>query len=224
MTNQETNECSDGRLTQAERTALSDKRMFEAAIELINERGTQKTTLKEIGERAGYSRGLANYRFGSKDGLMLELFERFDSLWKEHLGACIGNSRSLVAVRQASNALREFLKKESSYLRAMYLLWYECLGHESDMRRLLAEHHDVYRHDVKRWIEEGIEAGEIKPGTDAVQFAAQYCAFSFGIVYQWLVSSEALELDAVFDNYINNTMTILVNLDHSHDKKTEHVS
>ena len=40
------------RRTQAERTALSDQRMFDATIKLINERGTQKTTLKEIGELA----------------------------------------------------------------------------------------------------------------------------------------------------------------------------
>ncbi|MEJ2533610.1 MAG: TetR family transcriptional regulator, partial [Halioglobus sp.] len=56
------NRANDGRMTQAERTALSDQRMFEAAIRLINERGTQKTTLKDIGELAGYSRGMANYR------------------------------------------------------------------------------------------------------------------------------------------------------------------
>ena len=36
--------------TQAQRTALSDQRMFEVAIELVNERGTAKTTLKDIGE------------------------------------------------------------------------------------------------------------------------------------------------------------------------------
>ena len=36
--------------TQAERTALSDQKMFEVAIELVNERGTAKTTLKDIGE------------------------------------------------------------------------------------------------------------------------------------------------------------------------------
>lgn len=218
MANRQASEGNEGRMTQAERTALSDRKMFEAAIELINERGTQKTTLKEIGERAGYSRGLANYRFGSKDGLMLELFERFDERWKEHLQDYIDNMRGLEAIRQASSALRDFLKKESSYLRAMYLLWYESLGHESDMRRLLAEHHDVYRHDAKRWIEEGIEAGEIKPDTDSVQFAAQYCAFSFGIVYQWLVNAEALELDAVFNNYIENTMTLLVNPDFKKEK------
>jgi AcrR family transcriptional regulator len=209
---------SEGRKTQAERTALSDKKMFEAAIELINERGTQKTTLKEIGERAGYSRGLANYRFGSKDGLMMELFERFDERWKEHLQGYIANARGLDAVRQASSALRDFLMKESGYLRAMYLLWYECLGYESDMRRLLAEHHDVYRHDAKRWIEEGIASGDIKSDTDSVEFAAQYCAFIFGIVYQWLVNSRALDLDAIFKSYIDNTMVLLANPDSIKEK------
>ena len=139
----------EGRMTQAERTALSDRLMFEAAIELINEHGTQKTTLKEISERAGYSRGLASYRFGSKDGLILELFKRFDDRWKDHLHGYIGNAHGLEAVRQAASALRDFLKKESGYLRAMYLLWYESLGGDSNIRRLLAEHHDVYRHDAR---------------------------------------------------------------------------
>ena len=56
-------------LTQAERTAISDRAMLDAAIELVLEHGTEKTTLAMIGEKAGYSRGLATYRFGSKAGL-----------------------------------------------------------------------------------------------------------------------------------------------------------
>ena len=110
---------ANGRMTQAERTALSDRRMFDAAISLINERGTQKTTLKDIGEIAGYSRGLANYRFGSKDGLMLELFARFDTRWKEHLGSYIKKQTRIKAVLAAADALRDFLKLESNYMRDM---------------------------------------------------------------------------------------------------------
>lgn len=215
MRERDQTERTEGRMTQAERTALSDRLMFEAAIDLINERGTQKTTLKEIGERAGYSRGLAHYRFGSKDGLMLELFERFDERWKEHLESYIDGARGLQAVQQAARALRDFLKRESNYMRAMYLLWYESLGHDSEMRRTLAEHHEVYRQDARRWIEQGIRSGEIRSGVDASLFAAQYCAFIFGIVYQWLVDAEALDLDAVFDSYIDSTVALLGNSDHN---------
>ncbi|HCC44919.1 MAG TPA: TetR family transcriptional regulator, partial [Gammaproteobacteria bacterium] len=50
---------SDKRLTQAERTEISDNRMLEAAVSLIVDYGPSATSLKEIGLRAGYSRGLA---------------------------------------------------------------------------------------------------------------------------------------------------------------------
>ena len=55
--------------TQLERTALSDARMADAAVKLICERGAAETTLKDVGLLAGYSRGLASYRFGTKAGL-----------------------------------------------------------------------------------------------------------------------------------------------------------
>lgn len=199
----------NGRMTQAERTALSDQRMFKAAISLINERGTQKTTLKDIGEMAGYSRGLANYRFGSKDGLMLELFARFDARWKEHLGSYIKDQTGINAVLAAANALRDFLKLEPGYMRAMYILWYESLGHESEIRNRLAGHHDVYRKDATQWITEGIASGEIDPDIDAEQFAVQYCAFIFGLVYQWLVKAEVIDLDRLFEDYENNIRKLL---------------
>jgi AcrR family transcriptional regulator len=201
---------ANGRMTQAERTALSDQRMFDAAISLINERGTQKTTLKEIGELAGYSRGLANYRFGSKDGLMLELFARFDDRWKEHLSSYVEKRTGINAVLAAADALRDFLKLESNYMRAMYILWYESLGHESEIRSKLADHHDVYRKDATQWIVDGIASGEIDPDINAEQFAVQYCAFIFGLVYQWLVNAKALDLDALFEDYEENIRKLLV--------------
>jgi AcrR family transcriptional regulator len=201
------------RRTQAQRTALSDQLMLEAAIKLINERGTQKTTLKEIGELAGYSRGLANYRFGSKDGLLQELFSRFDDRWKNHLETYVGEKSGVKAVLAAADALRDFLKLESEYMRAMSTPWYEALGHESEIRSNLASHHDVYRKDATRWIEQGIADGDIDPNINPGQFSVQFCAFIFGIVYQWLVNAEALDLDAIFDEYEANTTKLLSVMD-----------
>lgn len=197
------------RMTQAERTALSDQRMFEAAITLINEHGTQKTTLKEIGELAGYSRGLANYRFGSKEVFLDELFTRFDGRWKEHIQAYVEDKSGIAAVRAAAKALRDFLKLESGYMRAMYMLWYESLGHNSVILSRLSGHHDVYRKDAAKWIRQGIAGGEIDPRISPDQFAVQYCAFIFGTVYQWLVKADALDLDALFSDYDSNIIKLL---------------
>ena len=183
--------------------------MFDAAIRLIIDRGTQRTTLKDIGETAGYSRGLANYRFGSKEGLLLELFARFDARWKAHLNGYVAERDGLAGLKAAARALRDFLKLESDHLRAMYILWYESLGHDSEIRARLANHHRIYREDATRWIRRGIEAGEIDPAVNAEQAAMQFCAFLFGTVYQWVVDADALDLEALFDDYEANVDRVL---------------
>lgn len=185
---------------QAERSALSDKLMFDAAVQLINERGTAKTTLKDIGEVAGYSRGLASYRFGSKDGLWMELFDKFDDLWKAHIRNYVQGKHGLDALSAAIAAQRDIFKNESSYLRAMYILWYESLGDASEIRASLAQHHVIYRRDVKRWIEEGFADGSVSDAVDPSNFATTYCSTMFGTIYQWVVAPEAVDLDSFFDH------------------------
>ena len=192
--------------TQAERSALSDQKMFEVAIELVNERGTAKTTLKDIGEQAGYSRGLASYRFGSKDGLWMELFARFDELWKEHISRHLSDKRGLAALTAAMEAQRDIFSRESGYLRAMYILWYESLGRESDIRASLARHHVIYRRDVQQWVEEGQAAGDIKTDVDAAHFATGYCSKMFGTIYQWVVAPDAIDIDAFFARFAETTV------------------
>ena len=74
------------RLTQADRSALSERRTLEAAVELMGERGFEKTTLAAIGEAAGYSRGLATHLFGSKADLFAEVIRpSVEEIGKEEL-------------------------------------------------------------------------------------------------------------------------------------------
>jgi AcrR family transcriptional regulator len=73
------------RKTQAERSDLSDRLMRDAAIELIVAQGTAATTLKDVGEQAGYSRGLAGYRFGSKDALFSFIVRSLGEDWLHKL-------------------------------------------------------------------------------------------------------------------------------------------
>ena len=58
------------RRTQAERRAQSEARLLDAAAEIIAEEGYLACTLERVGERAGFSRGLASRKYGSKDGLI----------------------------------------------------------------------------------------------------------------------------------------------------------
>ena len=62
--------------TQKERRAASEAALLDAAEELFAEQGVAGTTLAEIGLRAGYSRGLGAFSFGTKARLVERVAQR----------------------------------------------------------------------------------------------------------------------------------------------------
>lgn len=197
------------RLTQVERTALSDARMFEAAMHLIIEHGTHNTTLKEVGEKAGYSRGLASNRFGSKDVLFGYLVRDFNEKWASELRRFVNGNTGLAALTGAIDAIEFFLVNRTSQMQAMYILWFESISSYPLVRRRLAANHIAYRRDTARWITQGIADGEIDPAVDPESFAVEFSAFIFGLVYQWLASPPTINLHTVFQHYRTNTLARL---------------
>lgn len=189
------------RMTQAERTALSDARMLEAAKELIAEHGTHNTTLREVGERAGYSRGLASNRFGSKEGLFSQLVLDFNRRWAEELRNTVGDSTGLPAFSAALDAVEFFLLNRSDEMKALYILWFESMSSHDEVRQRLARNHTAYRRDAERWVREGIADGTIRDTIDPQCFAVEFASLIFGLIYQWLVDPESIDVHAVFQHY-----------------------
>ena len=175
-------------LTQEERSALSDARMADAAIALICERGAGATTLKDVGLRAGYSRGLASYRFGSKAGLWAFLIRTIGEEWLAQLGAAVEGTTGLETIQAAADAHCRFLLGSSERIRAFYILWFESVGPDQALREVIAGAHRRRQRDVEEWIRSGIDAGAIQPGVDVRGIAEQFCAAVIGIVYTWLVT------------------------------------
>lgn len=62
--------------TQEERNAIAKAKLCSAALELFALHGYESTTLSDIGLRAGYSRGLAQYHFPTKTVLGEYLLEQ----------------------------------------------------------------------------------------------------------------------------------------------------
>lgn len=196
------------RRTQAERTALSDARMFDAAMQLIVEQGTHATTLKSVGERAGYSRGLASSRFGSKDALFGQLVLHFNTSWTRELANKVGEQGGAKACLAALSAVEGFLASHSGYMKAMYILWFESISSHNDVRLHLAAYHQIYRSDVAHWVEEGIASGEISDTVDAECYAFSFCSFIFGTIYQWLVAPESVDLPRQFEAFRRSSMEL----------------
>lgn len=61
------------------KTAAQRERILDAAMEVFARRGERGSSLREIAERVGMSQAGLLHHFGSKDGLLLAVLERFDA-------------------------------------------------------------------------------------------------------------------------------------------------
>lgn len=101
--------------------------ILDAAEKLFAERGYDGTSLKEIGEAAGLSRGTPAYFFGSKQGLYAAVKERLAEYVREfaeqarstHDSAAYAETRGSAreAIANAARAYIDFLASRPTYVR-----------------------------------------------------------------------------------------------------------
>lgn len=187
-------------LTQAERTAISDKAMIDAAIDLILEHGTDKTTLQAIGEKAGYSRGLATYRFGSKAGLFDEVCKSISRHWLGYLNEWVGDKIGIDAMCTALDSFFQFVSDSPREARVLQILYCGAASPKSEYRQTSANIHQRQQDDVAEWVRVGIESGEIRKDADPKSIAAQYIAYISGMTYLWLINPNSIDFKKANDD------------------------
>ncbi|MEM9183679.1 MAG: TetR/AcrR family transcriptional regulator [Pseudomonadota bacterium] len=192
------------RMSHAERTDLSDRRMLDAAIALIVERGTDKTTLKEVGERAGYSRGLAGYRFGSKAGLFETIVRDVGEQWLSDLKRVTAGKSGLAAIDAAVDEHCRFCLEAVEPVRAFYILWFESIGVQSPVKNVIATIAERRSRDIVSWL----GAAGYRGATPPEGIAAQFNATVLGIVYHWLANPDDRDGTRTLHEQLKNQMAL----------------
>jgi len=169
-------------------------------MELILERGTDKTTLQAIGEKAGYSRGLATYRFGSKAGLFDEICKSIGRHWLDYLNAGVGDQVGVEAMCTALDSFFQFVSDYPRDARVLQILYCGAASPGAEYRQTSVNIHDRQRQDVAEWVREGISAGSIWPAVDADSVAAQYIAYISGMTYLWVIDPESINFRKANDD------------------------
>jgi AcrR family transcriptional regulator len=179
------------RLTQEERTDLSDRRMIECAVQLIVERGISGTKLTDVGLQAGYSRGLAAMRYGTKAGLLSRVARHVTSNWITHLRMAVGQKTGLAAVLAAIDAQERAIVETPAEMRALYAIFFQSSDPSAEYRVDVARSLTAQRRDLASWLREARDAGEILSSVDPARIAGQVLNSMIGIVYQWIMDPAA---------------------------------
>lgn len=196
------------RQTQVERTAIAEEKMVNATIELLNTAGLAGTTLIAIGERAGYSRGLASHHFGSKSGLFRKVLKRISAEWTVELENSVADKSGLSAILGALNAHRDHMLRLPEHARAMYILWSGTFDPASEFKPNITEFHKRQREAAAGWVIGGQRSGEIRKDLDAPGFGEQFYASLLGLNYQWLINPK-IDLYKSIDLLKTNIVALL---------------
>ncbi len=190
--------------SRSEKAALSDKRLIQAALELIAESGIERVTLRSIGERAGYSRGLVNYRFGTKEKLLREATKRLVQHWTDDIND-LNEQRAATGLSAISRLIERHqrsLVSNKPESRAYHALLYSALGPMPNLREQLAQVNSQMREQIATWIEDGVANGEIRDDTRPMEAASWIDAAARGVAYQWYMDPDGIDLEQTFSNLL----------------------
>lgn len=177
------------RRTQAERRAESDRGLLLAAAELIAEEGFNAATFEKVGARAGYSRGLASQRFGSKDGMIEALIDYLHERSME-LASAEGRAdmTGLDAIISSVDIyLRNFEREQA--IRSYFVAMAGSVATLSHLRAAFAASHMKAKERFEAHIREGQAEGSISKDLDAEAAALMIGSLILGISTQWLIDA-----------------------------------
>jgi len=199
--NSRTKEPVTQRQTQAERKAMSERRLLDAAADLVAERGIAATTFEKVGERAGCSRGLVSQRFGSKDGLIAALVKDVREQFEQEI------SESQLNELSPHEALIGFVDLYFSALwqhrtqSAYHVLLAESISAQPQLRPLFADVHDKVREQLRDFIERAQKERTIPSTIDADATALSVGALLLGMTIQSIVNPTT-DIDRVRRNVV----------------------
>ncbi|MGC7100450.1 TetR/AcrR family transcriptional regulator [Amycolatopsis lurida] len=181
---------SPSRRTQRQRRESAEAALVAAAADVVVESGVRSLTLAQIGQRAGYSRGIVTHHFGSKKGLIDALARALQERFVPGLdGFPPGFDRLLALIDGYLGALAE----PAHAGRAFLLLWAEAAA-DVELAPIFRERDSVFRADIAADIAAGIAAGTIRAGACPADVAATVVGQLRGIGMQCLLDPDALDL------------------------------
>ncbi|VAZ69669.1 HTH-type transcriptional regulator MtrR [Mycobacterium kansasii] len=184
---------------KAEQSERSRYALIKAATELFAAHGYRDTSLAAIGDKAGVSRGSIGWHFGSKEGLLRAAVEEAFMRWElDELVPAVAEARGLEAISRTLHAHRQFLTGRHLAPRLFYVLLFEALGPRPELAVNFAELHRQLRANTLAWIQDAIDAGELRSDLDATATVTFIIGTLGGIAYQWLLDHHGVDLDRVY--------------------------
>lgn len=175
-------------------------RLLAVATRMFAEKGFENTSVQEIVNAAGVTKGAMYHYFGSKDDLLYEIYHRLLGLQMSRLeqiadGPGTAEERLRDAAVDVLNTSFLYLDDFTVFFRSTHLL-------PRDRREAVRAERRRYHERFRALVEEGQREGTFRTGTPA-DIAVH---FFFGTVHQigtWYRPGGRLQTAAISDHYVD---------------------
>ncbi|MCG3751964.1 TetR/AcrR family transcriptional regulator [Amycolatopsis sp. Poz14] len=187
---------------QTKRRPQTVSSLLDAALEVFADRGFRGTSIEEVCERAGLTRGAFYSNYRTKEELFFALFDRHAQRVLDRLADAVD------AMRGSVEPLAELISRTSAVDHAehrWYLLSTEFTLHairNPDAARRLAEHDRRLRAEVVRLFETLFDQLGRRPTVDLDSLARFTTALHEGALAQSLVEPDQLAPDELARAYL----------------------
>jgi AcrR family transcriptional regulator len=182
------------RRTQRERSTQAEKALMDAAERLFAQRGVDQTSLADVGQEAGYSRGLVNHHFGTKATLVERLARRTQAGFVSAHGEVDGDAIDiLVALAERYLAM---IDRDGDAARAFFVMWGAALPSDASLRSVFAADDAQFRQGVEAILQHGRDAKSVAADVDVRAGAVAFVGMLRGIAAQHLVDPGAVDITA----------------------------
>jgi AcrR family transcriptional regulator len=179
------------RRTQEERRGEAERRLIEAAATMVSEAGPARITLANVGERAGYSRGLASHHFGSKRALMQRLVESVTYQFREALFDQQESSDALGELGTLIDVYFDVVSDLQPINRARLVLWADAVANPSDdVRPAMVNADQEFREEIEKRLRQAIVTGQVPDTVNAHGLATVVIAMLRGVALQSLIDDD----------------------------------
>lgn len=178
-------------MSESTQRSASFQLILETAEQLIREKGCRQTTLQDIIDRSGLSKGAIYHYFSGKDELFGHILkarmesanERFEQTVAETArGEAKAPIQSIARSMMSHTAQEDVSGKIFTYLLS-----------QVDNPKVAAIMHDVYDFSLQtssRWIEAGQKAGAIAADVDARRMSTLFLVFTYGLRVHRMISKD----------------------------------
>jgi AcrR family transcriptional regulator len=184
------------------RSEQTEKKILQAALSLFVRNGYHGTSIYDITQKVGLTKGALYAHFSSKGELLLRIIDEFRVLYIDEMIRTVTEfqGNALEKLNCAMNFSAKFALRNLDLCVFLTFLTTE-LKADVDFQPALKRVYRKYRKFINELLSLGIRQGVITKGFDPDLGALVFMALHDGILHQWVLNRSSLEGKVFFSTF-----------------------